>query len=102
MSTPAFLIVIGKVTDREQMAQYKAALREAGLYARHGGRYLAVGRAVAGLENWDEGTGIVVAQFPDAAAAQAFWDSEEYQQTIKPLRATAGHFQVAILPGVAG
>lgn len=90
-----YLVVTAHIADPAKMAAYQAALTESGLYARHGGRYVLRGRPVADLENWD-GRAVVVAEFPDRAAAEAFWHSPEYSQQVKPLRAGAGDFHVAI------
>lgn len=94
----AYLVVTANVTDRAKMAAYNRALVESGLYPRHGGRYVLVGRPVAELETWD-GRAVVVAEFPNVAAAQAFWNDPEYQEKVKPLRAGAGSFHVAIFEG---
>ncbi len=95
----AYLVVTAAVTDREKMAAYTRALAGSGLYPRHGGRYLLAGRPVADLEAWD-GRAVVVAEFPSVAAAQAFWNDPDYQERVKPLRAGAGDFHVAIFAGV--
>ena len=94
---PHYLVVTATVTDPERMRAYNERLRASGLYERHGGRYLLIGRPVQTLENWD-GRAVVVAAFPSRAAAEAFWNSETYQTEIKPLRAGAGTFHVAIFP----
>ncbi len=96
--TRAYLVVTATVTDREKMAAYNRALAETGLYARHGGRYLLVGRAVEELETWD-GRAIVIAEFPDVESVRAFWNDPDYQERVKPLRAGAGDFHVAIFEG---
>lgn len=90
-----YLVVTASVTDPQKMAAYVRALAESGLYAAHGGRYVLVGRPVKELENWD-GRAVVVAEFPDRAAAEAFWSSDAYQQRVKPLRDGAGDFHVAL------
>ncbi len=95
---PAYLLVTATVTDPAKMQAYNAALHASGLYPRHGGRYIFVGRPAENLENWD-GRAAVCAEFPDRAAAQAFWNSDEYQSRIKPLRDGAGSFHVAIFEG---
>lgn len=92
---PAYLLVIARVTDRAKMAVYASALADSGLYARHGGRYRFIGPAAAALEDW-RGESIVCAEFPSRAAARAFWDCDEYQSLVKPLRAGAGEFHVAL------
>lgn len=97
---PAYLLVTACVTDPAAMAAYAGALAASGLYARHGGHYLFLGKAAAPLEDWDPATSIVCAIFPSRSAAQAFWDDPQYQTAIKPLRADAGTFHVAIFDGL--
>jgi len=98
---PAYLLVTAKVSDRTKMAEYTRALAESGLYARHGGRYLFVGPAARPVEDWPAGQSAVLAMFPSRAAAEAFWNSDAYQNDIKPLRDGAGEFHVAIFDGLA-
>jgi len=98
---PAYLVVTATVTDPLKMKTYNEALAKSGLYARHGGRYLFVGRAATPLEDWD-GRAVVCAEFPSREAAEAFWTSSEYQQDIKPLRDGAGSFHVAVFDGLPG
>ena len=93
---PAYLLVTAHVRDRVKMADYARALAASGLYARHGGAYEFIGQAAESLEDWPAGMSAVCARFPSRAAAQAFWTSAEYQDDIKPLRAGAGDFHVAI------
>jgi uncharacterized protein (DUF1330 family) len=97
--TPAYLLVTARVTDRGKMSAYAKALADSGLYARHGGDYRFIGPAALPLEDWPEGTSVVLAEFPDRAAAEAFWFSATYQDDIKPLRDGAGEFHVAIFEG---
>ena len=96
---PAFLLVTAHVTDRVKMGAYARALAASGLYEAHGGSYDFIGPAAAGLENWPVGMSAVCARFPSRAAAEAFWNSAQYQDEIKPLRAGAGTFHVAIFEG---
>ena len=96
---PAYLLVTAQVSDGARMAAYARALAESGLYARHGGHYLFLGKAARPLEDWPEGTSIVCAQFPSRAAAEAFWFDAQYQDEVKPLRAGAGDFHIAIFEG---
>jgi uncharacterized protein (DUF1330 family) len=92
-----FLVVTAIVTDPARMKAYADALAASGLYARHGGRYVTIGRAIADLEDWD-GRSIVVAEFPSRRAAEAFWHDPVYQEQVKPLREGAGAFHVALFP----
>lgn len=93
---PAYLVVTANVTQPAAMGAYARALADSGLYERHGGHYLFIGKAAVPLEDWDAGTSVVCAQFPSRAAAEAFWYDARYQTEIKPLRAGAGDFHVAI------
>ncbi|MFQ3594985.1 MAG: DUF1330 domain-containing protein [Sphingomonadaceae bacterium] len=94
----AYLVVSARVTDGAKMGAYAKALAESGLYARHGGRYVLIGRPLQDLENWD-GRSVVVAEFPNAEAVRAFWNDPDYQEKVKPLREGAGDFHVALFEG---
>ena len=98
---PAYLLVTARVSDPDKMVAYAGALAASGLYPRHGGRYLFIGKAKTPLEDWPVGDSVVCAVFPSRAAAEAFWADPEYQHVIKPLRAGAGDFHVAIFEGLA-
>jgi uncharacterized protein (DUF1330 family) len=91
---PAYLVVTATVTDPAKMGAYQQALSASGLYEAHGARYLVRGRAAVSLENWS-GQAVVVAEFPNRAAVEAFWNDPAYE-AIKPLRAAAGTFHVAL------
>jgi uncharacterized protein (DUF1330 family) len=93
---PAFLVVLARTTDPERMAAYTKALRDAGLYERHGGHYEFLGVPAVDLENWDAGQRVVCARFPSRAAAEAFWYDVQYQTEIEPIRAGAADVHVAI------
>lgn len=93
---PAYLLVTAQVSVPAAMARYAAALAASGLYARHGGSYLFIGKPATELEDWPPGASAVCATFPTRAAAEAFWADAQYQDEIKPLRAGAGTFHVAI------
>lgn len=97
---PAYLVVTARVTDAARMGVYARALAASGLYDKHGGKYLFLGKPAVPLEDWSEGTSLVCALFPSRAAAEAFWFDAAYQDTIKPLRAGAGEFHVAIFEGL--
>lgn len=81
----AYMIILARVHDRERfMAGYAPAA--AALVARCGGKYVLRAPGALCLEgNIGEGQSVVISEWPDMAAARAFWDSPEYQQ-IKQLR----------------
>lgn len=94
---PVFMLVIAAVTDREALMAYSRALGQSGLYDAHGGYYASIGRPVSVFEgDWGAGDSVVIAKFPSRAAAEAFWHSDVYTNAIKPLRAGAGTFRVAL------
>ena len=96
---PAYLLVQGRVTDREGFKAYSAALPP--IYSKYGGQYLALVPAalVELAEGEPEDRSIVLARFPSRAAARAFWDSPEYAAA-KRLREGKGSFFVTILEGL--
>ena len=96
---PAYLLVQGRVTDREGFKAYSAALPP--IYRKYGGEYLALVPAalVEVAEGEAEDRSVVLARFPSRAAARAFWDSPEYA-TAKRLRDGKGSFFVTILEGL--
>jgi len=93
---PAFLLVIAKVHDPARMGAYAKALAESGLYARYGGHYEFIGRAVADMEGWDMAQAVVCARFPSRAAATAFWNDAQYQTEVKPFRIGAADVMVGL------
>ena len=99
---PVFMIVVGRIEDRDKMAAYQGALMASGLYPRHEGHYVAFGKPVDMFEgDWPGDQGLVVARFPSLDHAREFWNSEEYQQRIKPLREGAGTFNVSVFADVS-
>jgi uncharacterized protein (DUF1330 family) len=98
---PGYLVVQGVVTDREGFKAYSAALPP--IYAKYGGRYLAMVPApfVEVAEGEAEGRSVVIARFESKAAAWAFWKSPEYAAA-KKLREGMGRFYVMVLEGMPG
>lgn len=99
---PVFMLVLGDVADRDKLMAYAKALGASGLYEQHQGWYAARGKPVAQFEgDWPANRSLVLARFPSLEAAEAFWQSDIYQTAIKPLRAGAGDFTVAVFPAEA-
>ena len=94
---PAYMVVIAEISDGEKMAEYQAALSASGLYPDNEGSYRVRGRPIEMFEGeWPSNQAVVVAKFPSADHARNFWRSDTYQNEIKPLRAGAGSFTVAL------
>lgn len=90
----AHMIITAHVTDREAfLSGYAPAA--ARLVERHGGRYVIRGPGATQLEGegWD-GASVAVSEWPDRAAAEAFWNSREYAE-VKKLR--EGIAEVSVL-----
>ena len=81
----AWLVVTAHVRDRPAfIAGYAPAA--AALTERFGGRYLVRAPGALQLEGTgDDGASVVISQWPDKAAALAFWNSPDYAE-IKSLR----------------
>lgn len=96
----AYVVVRVDVTDPEAWKQYAAGAGPT--VAQFGGKYIARGGDVIGLENFDdEGRRIVLLEFPDMATAEAWYRSPEYTQ-VKKLREKAGHARFLIVDGYEG
>jgi len=77
---PAYLIADIEVTDPVAYEDYKR--RVPAVIAAYGGRYLVRGGASEALEGGWRPKRSAIIEFPDLAAAKAFWESPEY----RPLR----------------
>jgi uncharacterized protein (DUF1330 family) len=95
---PTFMIVQARITKPEQFKAYTAVVPA--LVTRFGGRYRVLGGATTVLEGqWPE-VKTVISEWPDRAAAEAFWASPEYREAAK-LRDGAGEFTVVLIDGIA-
>ena len=92
-----FMIVQARITDAEKFRAYTAVVPA--LVERFGGRYRVLGGATTLLEGHWPDVKTVVSEWPDRAAAQAFWDSEDYRRAAA-LRVGAGDFNIVLIDGV--
>jgi uncharacterized protein (DUF1330 family) len=94
---PAYVVVDVERTDLERAARYSELSGPS--VERHGGRFLARGGATRVLEGeWDPER-LVVIEFPSANAAQAWYDSEDYQEA-RAVRRGAGTWRMVVVDGV--
>jgi uncharacterized protein (DUF1330 family) len=91
----AYWIAHVTVTDPAPYALYAAGATEA--FARHGGRVLARGGAVVGLEGEARPRNVVI-EFDSMEAARACYDSPEYQSA-RAHREGAGEAQIMLIEG---
>lgn len=82
---PAYMIVTARVHDRDRfLAGYAPAA--ASLVARFGGRYVLRAPGAQALEGRETApASVVISEWPDKAAALAFWNSPDYAE-VKALR----------------
>ena len=93
-----FMIVQAKITALEKFRAYTAVVPA--LVSAHGGRYRVLGGATTVLEGAWPQVKTVVSEWPDRAAALAFWHSSAYREAAK-LREGAGDFTIVLVDGVA-
>ena len=92
----AYMIIFAKVTDREKfMSGY--APTAAKLVEQFGGKYVLRAPGAKILEgDVEDGSSVVISEWPDEAAAMAFWNSPEYSEA-KKLREGAAIVRVALV-----
>ena len=79
----AYLIAHVKVLNPELMAEYSS--KAGPTIPAHGGTVITRGKVAEVLAGSHSGNVALIAKFPDAAAAHAWYNSAEYQAVI-PLR----------------
>jgi len=85
------------VRDTDALLEYRR--RNTDAVAAHGGRFIVRGGEVALLEGeWDTRR-IVVIEFPDAAAARAWYESDAYAP-LKTLRQGASDTNIILVESV--
>ena len=94
---PAYVIAdVRDAWDTEALQEYRR--RNTDAVAAHGGRFVVRGGEHELLEgDWDTRR-LVVMEFPDMAAARAWWTSEQYE-AIKPIRRGASTTNIILVDG---
>jgi uncharacterized protein (DUF1330 family) len=95
---PAYLVVDTDIQNADEYEKYKALAKP--IAEKYGGVYRVRGGTMDLLESelWTP-TRMVIVEFPDAQAARAFVDSEEYAP-VKPLRQNNARCTMVILDGI--
>jgi uncharacterized protein (DUF1330 family) len=93
---PAYMIVTAKIEDRDAFIHgYGAAAAK--LVEQFGGKYVLRGPGAELLEgDFGAGASMVISEWPDKAAALAFWNSPDYAE-VKKLRAGIADCQVLLI-----
>ncbi len=93
---PAYMIVTAKIADRAAFIAGYGAVAGA-LVAQFGGRYVLRGPGAELLEgDFGDGASMVISEWPDKAAARAFWNSPEYAEA-RTLRHGVADCQVLLI-----
>jgi uncharacterized protein (DUF1330 family) len=93
---PAYMIVTARISDRQAFIQGYGK-RAAELVAEFGGRYVLRAPGAVALEGESgEGASVVISEWPDKAAALAFWNSPEYAEA-KRLRDGLAECEVVLV-----
>lgn len=96
---PAYVLATMTIRDPETYRRYTE--RTPAIVARHGGRYLTRGDDVVTLEGEAFTQRMALLEFPDAAAAQAFYADPEYQSVSEYRRAGASDSRMIMQEGRA-
>jgi uncharacterized protein (DUF1330 family) len=95
---PAYVLAdVREVRDRDALIEYRR--RNTDAVANHGGRFLIRGGKTELLEGDWPTQRIVLIEFPDADAARAWWESDEYAP-LKAMRREASDTNIVLVEGV--
>ena len=94
---PAYVIAdVREAWDTDSLEEYRRRNTEA--VANHRGRFVVRGGEQEQLEGDWPSLRLVVIEFPDMAAARAWWSSDEYE-AIKPLRRDGSTTNIVLVDG---
>jgi uncharacterized protein (DUF1330 family) len=95
---PAYVVVQVTVNNPTPYEHYKTLAPPS--IAAHGGRYLVRGAPVETLEGTWHPSRFVILEFPTAANARAWWNSEHYKPA-KALRQANADTEMILVEGIA-
>lgn len=92
----AYIVSVVQFTNMTpQLKEY--AQKSAALAKRNGGKYIVRSKALETLEGTGlDGKSVVILEFPTMEQLTAFVKGDEYQKTVKPLRAGTGIYDIGI------
>ena len=93
----AYVVVDVVVKDSVRYDDYRK--RVMATLKPYDGKFLVRGGSVETLEGTWKPQRLVVIEFPDAAAARAWWNSEAYAEP-KAIRQSASHTEMILVEGV--
>jgi uncharacterized protein (DUF1330 family) len=91
---PAYILTVVELKNvTEDFKRYSA--QAAALSKQFGGEYLVRGKAAKVYEGeLFAGRSVVLSRFPSMDQLKAFYESDEYQKNLKPLRAGTGIYDI--------
>ena len=91
---PAYILTVVELKNvTEDFKRYSA--QAAALSKQFGGEYLIRGKAAKVYEGeLFAGKSVVLSRFPSMEQLKAFYESDEYQNNLKPLRAGSGIYDI--------
>lgn len=91
---PAYILTVVELKNvTEDFKRYSA--QAAALSKQFGGEYLVRGKAAQVYEGeLFAGKSVVLSRFPSMDQLKAFYESDEYQKNLKPLRAGTGIYDI--------
>lgn len=94
----AYQIAVVKLTNRTPgFMEY--VKKSADMLKEYGAEYVVRGPAETVLEgDFFKGCSVVVSRWPSLERAKEFWNSEEYQKKVKPLREASGIYDIGLFP----
>jgi uncharacterized protein (DUF1330 family) len=99
----AYMFVMGGVEDLsalpdpERVARYGPAVWS--LVESLGGRYIVRETPDTVYEgDWPEWKAVIISEWPCVETGRSFWNSDAYQNEVKPLRKDAGSYTVGMFP----
>ena len=96
---PVYMIAeVRNPTDQAKLDEYRRGNTE--VVQRHGGRFLVRGGDVEVIEGEWDAQRIVVMEFPDEAAARAWYDDPDYER-LRALRQSASNTDLILVEGVS-
>lgn len=95
----AYIIVEIETTDEALMTEYRK--HTPGLVEKFGGKFIVRGGKTRTLEGGWTPSRVVVLEFPNYAAAERFYESEEYKPVLA-MRLKAGKSKAILVDGHSG
>ena len=93
------MVISGQTLDPVRMGEYSQAIANSGLYPKAKGYYMNIPSPVAIFEgDVPDAHVTLMARFPSLEAAEKLWNSDIYQNEIRPIRLnpSAGDYTVSV------